>query len=262
MDAVTEETVLFVEGGELLERLRRAQGRGRRVLDRAESISWERLPERVRERALRGVAVLDLTAPGALPLREAARLPQQHPGLRALYVLDTQRPLPSGRTLAGPGVDFISSRADSAELVSRVQRLLEPLPQRSGRLNRSSLPTLPVPVLMPEVHHPASGRLDAKLLADWLGLPLKSVARGLGREYATIHKTPDAPAIQEGLRVYLRVAAALNHLAGSRIGARVWLNTPNTDLGGVTPHSLLEYDLSDAEMVAELLEDSLYGMPG
>jgi uncharacterized protein (DUF2384 family) len=263
MEAIVEETILFVDAGEMLERLRHSRGRGQQVLDLAESVSWAHLSGHVHGRSLRGVAVLNLTAPEALTLHKAAQLSQRHPGLRALYVLDTQRLLPSGRALRGPGVDFISSRADASELVSRVQRLLEPLP--APRRIRSDPRTQSVPLmsgLMSEVHHPISGRLDAKCLADWLGISLKSLAHALGREYATVHKTPDAPALQGRLQVYLRVASALNHLVGSQAGARVWLNTPNADLEGVTPQSLLERTLPDAELVAGLLEDSLYGMPG
>ncbi len=265
-------TILFVDAGEqLLRRLRRAR-RGRRVLDAAESVSWGEFAGRVRERAAQDVAVLNLTAPGAMPLPAADRLLRQTPGLRALYVVDTEQPLSGSdaRRLARPGVDFISSRADAQEWECRVERLLTPplnapTARRARRLRAAaSEATADDPALtshlMPALHDPVSGRLDARPIAAWLGLSLKTLAGALGRAYPTVHKTPAAAALQAPLVVYLRLASALSHLTGSDEAARAWLNAPNPDLEGQTPRAVLE--AGGAETVAALLEDALVGQPG
>lgn len=274
------ESILVVgEGERLLSRVRagRRNARSRRLLENAETVSWDRFPSRVRERVPEGVAVLNLTAPGALPLKDAARLPSDYPGLRVMYILDTEQPMPERliKQLSRPGVDFVSDRASGVELQNRLQRLMEPLPsliQRGGRLNRrqqrlevepeSGAAASLLRDLIPALHNPDSGRLDARRIADWFGMPLKTLARTLNRRYAAIHKTPDTPALQEDLRVYLRIASALEYLAGSYEGAKVWLNAPNPDLENETPRALMEQETWGAEVVAELLEDSLYGQPG
>ncbi len=225
----------------------------------AETVSWAGFSGRIQKRAGEGVAVLNLTDPAALPLGEAARLPDRYPGLRALYVLETIPTLSASarRRLTRPGVDILTRHADRAEFEYRLTRLLE---TRAGE-TRIPMPAPPLRRLMPEPHDPASGRLDARRLADWFGLPLTTLARALGRGYTTVHRTPDARTLQEGLHVYLRIASALNRLLGPA-AARVWLHAPNPDLGNDMPRTLMEQGTEEAEVVAELLEDSLLGMPG
>lgn len=270
--------ILIVDEGEQLLRRVRGQGRDartRRLLENAETVSWEGFPARVREHAPDGVAVFNLTAPGALSLKDAARLPSDFPGLRALYVLDTEKPLSERhlRQLSRPGVDFVSDRASGAELQSRMQRLLEPIDrsvQRPGRFNRAKKPECGEPAesaplmrgLMPILHNPKSGRLDAKRIADWFGLPLTALAQALGRQYAAVHKTPDAPALQEDLHLYLQIASDLQYLAGSYEGAQVWLGAKIPDFEDHVPRDLLTEGQGAAEMIAAFLEDSLYGQPG
>ena len=109
---------------------------------------------------------------------------------------------------------------------------------------------------MPDLHNPVSGRLDAARIAEWFGMPLKSLAGSLGRGYATVHKTPDAAALQDRLAIFLRIASALSRLAGSREGAKAWLNAPNPDLeDNRTPLSAIES--GEQAIIAELLEDAL-----
>jgi len=223
----------------------------------AETISWSRFSERVGGRTEENVAVLDMAAPGAYSLQQASELPRQYPGLRAVIVVDSDaafEPQTPG-AFTQPGLDLISrSRAETDELDYRVAKLLAlPWP-------RPAPAPSPWAALLPELHNPASGRLDARRIAAWLGLPLKTLAPSLERAYATVHKTPDAPGLQPGLRVYLRIASALTHLAGSQAGAQVWLNAPNPDLDGAVPLALLQE--GHAETIAQLLEDALAGMPG
>ena len=246
---------------------RSSAARHRSGFGRTETISWAGFSGQIRERAREGVTVLNLTDPAALSLREATRLPDLYPGLRALYVLDTAQAL-SGvtrRRLTRPGVDILNRHANRAEFEYRITRLLEmpsatlaPASQTFGDITQAAS----FRGLMPELHDPKTGRLDARRLAEWFGLPLTVLARALGREYATVHRTPAGLALQKGLRVYLRIASALDRVVGSAAAARVWLNAPNPDLADETPRTLMERSADDAEVVAGLLEDSLLGMPG
>ena len=76
----------------------------------------------------------------------------------------------------------------------------------------------------------------------------------------TLHKTPASPSVQEDLTVYSRIADALDQLAGSEAGRKVWLHAPNPDLGGAAPRTLIRQGRAD--VVAELLADALTGQPG
>lgn len=243
----------------------------RRTPRHTQTVSWAGFSAHVQDQARDGVTILNLTDPDALTLAEATRLPERHPGLRVLYVLETleiltKLPAASRRLLSRPGVDVLARRADRAEFEYRLRRLLEaPLAPASVTTAPASVTTAPASSLsglLPELHDPRSGRIDARRLADRFGLPLTTLARALGREYTTIHRTPASRAIQDGLRIYLRIASALHRLVGSDVAARVWLNAPNPDLDSETPRALMERSLSDAEVVAELLEDALLGMPG
>lgn len=235
----------------------------RRTSRHTQTVSWAGFSAHVQDQARAGVTILNLTDPDALTLAEATRLPERNPGLRVLYVLETletltKLPAASRRLLTRPGVDVLTRRADRAEFEYRLRRLLE------SPLAPASVPTAPLSLsgLLPELHDPRSGRIDARRLADRFGLPLTTLARALGREYTTIHRTPASRTIQDGLRIYLRIASALHRLVGSDVAARVWLNAPNPDLDNETPRTLMERSLSDAGVVAELLEDSLLGLPG
>lgn len=224
-------------------------------------ISWAGFQGHLQDWGWNGVAVLNLTDPAALTLPEATRLLERHSEMRVLFVTDTLAKLPAAtrRRLIRPGVDILTRHADRAEFKYRLQRLLD-LP--SVPQSAPASPLEPLRGLLPDLHDPRSGRLDAQRLAERFGLPLTVLSRALGQRYGTVHRTPASPALQDGLRVYLRIAAALHRLTGSDAAGRVWLNAPNPDLLNETPHTLMGRSLSDAEVVAELLEDSLLGLPG
>lgn len=58
-----------------------------------------------------------------------------------------------------------------------------------------------------------------------------------------------------------RIASALGSLFGPRSKERdEWLDTPNSDFDGMTPHELI--DRGEAKALAEYLEDRLLGHPG
>ena len=221
------------------------------------------------------IIVLHLEARGAIPLSEAVRLQEKQPDLGFVYVVDVRDsalPKRSRKTLAEPGITWVSSTASDEELELRLQSLQSAVKrsrkrttQKRSRLTTKSTGTPAASLswdhVMPELHSPESGRLDAVRMAEWFGISVKKFAGLLDRAYATVHKTPDAVSLQEKLIVFLRIASALSRLAGSRNGARVWLNTPNPDLEeNQTPLATME--MGEAEIIAELLEDALVGQPG
>ena len=114
--------------------------------------------------------------------------------------------------------------------------------------------------LVPELHNPDSGRLDAKQIAQFFGLPLTTIAQAIDKSGSALHKTPDSAAIQSELAVFQRIATALLHMLGSAQNSRIWLNAPNPELSGQTPVELIT--VGKGVIVAELLEDVLLGMPG
>jgi len=90
-------------------------------------------------------------------------------------------------------------------------------------------------------------------------MSLAGVARLLDRSPQAVHKTPQAPGLQDGLSVLVRIATALTTLFGSSQNARVWLNAPHPDLDKARPIELLKK--RKAQVVADLLEDALLGHP-
>jgi hypothetical protein len=117
----------------------------------------------------------------------------------------------------------------------------------------------PVAHTVPALHDPVSGRVHATRVAEFLGLSLSTLARLIDRSPQSVHKTPDAPALQEPLSVFARIATSLTRLFGTPEKARVWLNAPHPDLDQTPPVALLR--ARKAEVVAELLEDALLGHP-
>ena len=109
------------------------------------------------------------------------------------------------------------------------------------------------------LHDPDNGRIDASKVAVFLAVTLARVAEALHANYPSVHKTPDAPRLQEGLRPIKRSLELISRVTRDRREARVWLNTPHPDLGGKTP---LEVMLSGrADAVVTLLENALAGIP-
>lgn len=112
----------------------------------------------------------------------------------------------------------------------------------------------------PELHNPRSGRLDANQIAAFFGWSLSKLAKLLRRSPQAVHKTPDAPSLQQPLALYARIASALLAVHGASAGARIWLNAPQRDLDHLRPLELIER--RKGAIVAELLEDRLLGHPG
>jgi Protein of unknown function (DUF2384) len=116
-----------------------------------------------------------------------------------------------------------------------------------------------MPVALPELHNPNSGRLDAQLIAGYLSVPLTRLAGVTGKKYASLHKTPDAPAVQDALFPIKRSLDILARVIEDRSAILAWLNSPHPDLGQRTPLQVLLEGHADA--VEGMLEDAMAGMP-
>ncbi len=102
-----------------------------------------------------------------------------------------------------------------------------------------------------------SGRLSANRVAETFGLSVAEVAKILGASRQAVSKTPDAQALQEGLRSFERIARLRTVLPSEDF--RKWLNIPRQDLGGRPPLELVRG--RKASVVADLVEDVLTGAP-
>ena len=116
-----------------------------------------------------------------------------------------------------------------------------------------------VRVILPQLHDEVTGRVDAQKVADHLGVPLKRLAEGLGLNYKTAHRNPDAESFQETLRPVKRSLEILDEFFRKPELVRAWLHTPHPDLDGSTA---LETILGNrAEAVCTILENALAGVP-
>ncbi|MBE7156866.1 MAG: DUF2384 domain-containing protein [Rhodospirillales bacterium] len=116
-----------------------------------------------------------------------------------------------------------------------------------------------VRVVLPQLHDPATGRVDAQKVADYLGVPLKRLAEGLGINYKTAHRNPDAESFQEALRPVKRSLEILDEFFRKPELVRAWLHTPHSDLdSGTALETILE---NRAEAVCTILENALAGVP-
>lgn len=85
-----------------------------------------------------------------------------------------------------------------------------------------------------------SGRLHAGRIAETAGLPLKHLAEAIGVKPGTLHKTPDAPSVQDALAPFANVLAMLGQVYDGDVREiRGWLETPQRELGGKTPREAL-----------------------
>ena len=144
--------------------------------------------------------------------------------------------------------DFVMKPFKAEDLLTRVRRALD-----AARARR----TIEIP--QRELHDPESGRIDAREVADFLGVPLAKLAGALGVKYPALHKTPSAPGLQEKLRPIKESIDLVSRITVSKSDARAWLNYPHPDLGRQTP---LEVILEgSAGAIVTMLSNALEGIP-
>lgn len=110
-----------------------------------------------------------------------------------------------------------------------------------------------------DLHDPETGRLDAKRIAEYLALPLSTLANGLGRSVAAVHKSPASLPLQEKLAPIAWTIGALSLVLRSRDNLLTWLNSPHPDLDGHTPMSLIVS--GRAVEISEMVKAALAGQP-
>lgn len=113
--------------------------------------------------------------------------------------------------------------------------------------------------LLPDLHDPNTGRLDARRIANYLSISVSCLAQAIGKSDAAVHKSPASISLQDSLAPIARSLAVLLRLLCSREHVLAWLNCPHPDLGGHTPMSLIL--TGKATAVTEMLEAVLAGQP-
>jgi hypothetical protein len=114
-------------------------------------------------------------------------------------------------------------------------------------------------VILPELHEEANGRIDARKLAAYMGVPLKRFAEGLRLNYKAVHRNPSAEAFQSPLKVVKRSLGILHEFFNKPETVRVWLNTPHPDLDGRTALEMILANNPNAVMT--ILENAAAGVP-
>lgn len=114
------------------------------------------------------------------------------------------------------------------------------------------------PPVVAELHDPATGRIDAKKLAEYLAIPLASLANAIGKEYKAVFKTPASEPLQSALAPIHRTVMVLHRYFGGRKKSLAWLNTANPELEAKRPKDLVLE--GKAEIVADMLEGALAGV--
>lgn len=132
--------------------------------------------------------------------------------------------------------------------VLEIQGAIEILKRKLKSLTVNALPAL----VLPELHDPKSGRIDAQKTADFMGIPLKQLSDGLGLNYKAVHRSPAAATFQQALRPVKRSLELLHEFFGSAATIRVWLNTPHPDLDGKTAlETILEGKVGAVVLILE-----------
>ena len=106
----------------------------------------------------------------------------------------------------------------------------------------------------------ATGRLDARKVADLYGECLERFSDALGVSLTEISQTPDSENYQ-GFLAYFEAAARIIPLLESKDMFAMWAKTPNKELKGETPLDLLFAGPARAQELVETVEDVLVGQP-
>jgi CheY-like chemotaxis protein len=154
--------------------------------------------------------------------------------------------------------DVVSTPLANDELKARIRGLLKRQRRMPGRGRQAASHSVASHVL-PELHERSNGRLDARKIAEYLGVALSSFAKFADISVAGLHKSPASGALQKVLIPIARSLTILSQLLGSKEQVRAWMNSPHPDLGGHTPIGLVMEGKSRA--VRDMLEAALAGQP-
>jgi hypothetical protein len=150
----------------------------------------------------------------------------------------------------------IENRPDLRKRIAELNSQILAVQEQLGTLLRGAGG---LQVILPELHDEASGRIDGRKLAVYMGVPLKRLAEGLQVNYKAIHRNPSADAFQSSLKPVKRSLEILHEFFNKPETVRAWLNTPHPDLNGSTA---LEMILSNnSKAVLRILENAAAGVP-
>jgi len=176
-----------------------------------------------------------------LPQHKALKFKQTD----AKRILVTKRPGPKAET---PAAGSLSDALQIRDQIATLQKQL-------AALQVAEAPK----VILPELHDKKTGRIDAQKVADFMGVPLKPLAEGLGLNYKAVHRNPSASGFQEALQPVKRSMEMLHEFFGPKETIRIWLNTPHPDLDGATSlDTILE---GKAFAVSRILGNAWNGVP-
>lgn len=145
--------------------------------------------------------------------------------------------------------DLLEQAAEMQKRISVLQEEIQALLRSAGALQ----------VTLPELHDEATGRVDARKVANYMGVPLARLAEALRLNYKAVHRNPSAEAAQAALKPVKRSLEILHGFFQKPETVRVWLNTPHPDLDG---HTALEMILvNNSNAVLRILENAAAGVP-
>ena len=148
--------------------------------------------------------------------------------------------------------DFLVKQIDNIEFEERINRAVT-------AANQTSSSRVHIKIWLPQLHDPKTGRIAADKVAAHLAIPLKQLARAVGANYATVHKTPAADSLQSALIPVKRSLEILHELLRDPAAEKAWLNTSHPDLGMRTPlQVILE---GNGSALSTILENALEGIP-
>lgn len=154
-------------------------------------------------------------------------------------------------------------RLEMLEAYSRTLRRTSPAARsaalrKRARTRQGRSGVLDVP--LPELRNRVSGRIDARRVADYLGVPLRQLADALQLPYARVHKTPDAARLQDAVAPIIRILELADAALGSDEAVRMWLNRPLHELENDSPLDVIL--AGEGGAVETLLQNARAGIPG
>lgn len=192
------------------------------------------------------VLLLDMVMPSMNGMQVAEKLRERGRNI-PIVMMSAKSATPA--SIPDWAADYLVKPLDPRELRLRIKRALARRGYRSVAL----------PVSHPELHDSASGRIDARKVADFLAIPLSQLAGALDAQYATVHKTPASVGLQKKLRPIKRGIELVSRITRNPSEARMWLNNPHPDLGGRSPLEVILVGRADA--LVTILENALAGIP-
>jgi hypothetical protein len=150
----------------------------------------------------------------------------------------------------------IDNRPDVQLQVAQLKRQIAAVGEQLQTILRGSGA---LQVILPELHDKATGRIDARKVAVYMGVPLKRLAEDLQLNYKAMHRNPSAEAFQSVLKPIKRSLEILHEFFNKPETIRVWLNTPHPDLDGSTALEMIFAGNSTA--VLRILENAAAGVP-